>query len=387
VGAQESLGGYVLSVLRAYDLPMDEGSDPPGWIAHFDDEVPTEAEQWLDARLLYAPTDFSRRTASICWFRASDRQVTIAQTSATVTRHVLAHPKARLLDCALRVFPAASEVLPPIVCGPGLETVFSLEVQTAAGTLTLDELLDTTLAEALGDEVATVKAMRKSTFGSVVLVPKVHADVGSAETAWSGPGLRPGHLVRATRNRILAEVPTGEDARSTLFGYEVMAAFAARSRHLARRLQSGVSDAATTAYDDHWKALSRAAEVQREAVHLQAEMSPADVFADDELFRLLRLTMDDLVMTSFERDQLGTALSSLDSFVNGLFAVAVDRTQGRFAMFGAVFALLSVVYASLALITVRDGEPIDFSLLATANLLMLVALGVLWKRHRRPRAS
>jgi hypothetical protein len=124
------------------------------------------------------------------------------------------------------------------------------------------------------------------------------------------------------------------------------------------------------------------ADIQKEALATGPDLIGAELFGDERLIALHQRSCDLVELSALERQQLQDSLSNLDRYVNGLFSVAVDQSQDKFATFGLLFGVLSLLLASISVLDVVEKPWSSYLILCTANLAMAaVTLGVI--RHVR----
>jgi hypothetical protein len=162
----------------------------------------------------------------------------------------------------------------------------------------------------------------------------------------------------------LGELAVHTDAPPTLLAeaadFAVVAAAATRARHLVGRLHRDVDRAVRNIDPDSpWHAMHMSAAVQREAIVMRSELTGRAGFflGSFEMQRLYKAVSPTFGVPHDDLEAFDRALEDLQGFSTSLLGLAIDRSQMRFAVYGVLFALFSLAFASIAILDFVAAEP------------------------------
>jgi hypothetical protein len=337
--------------------------------------MPAALAGWIDRRIV----------GSAVAERVLSRSAVVQDVAVTVSASLLLLARSATVDVFLEV--CSDGPLPDQLMVTDWSPIFQEQLSSDGEPVSVHALLD----EAVANWPARWAAYRPSdeqetTFGSV-------AFVGRDSPAWRALSARdqqviagslaPGDTVFVSRNHLrIANDDIGAPSDEHWWGYLMLAALAGRARHLKHRLQSRIATVADDPFDTPWMSLRTVASIQREALIVSPDLVGADVLGDERLISLHQQCHEIVELTGLEREQLRASLDNLDRYVNGLFSVAVDQSQARFALFGLVFGVFSLCLASLALLDVLERPWLAYALTLAANVVMAGVVLVFARRLR-----
>jgi hypothetical protein len=249
--------------------------------------------------------------------------------------------------------------------------------------VTLSDLWNETVADVFGHESSEVNSWRKTGFGSIGIFsaepgmdPFAMCDLERSSSIMHGCG---GDRVLLERNRCTVTLAPEHSVTDTAGGYLLLATLCCRSRHFAWTLLADVFELVRGikvegSSQGASAALESAAEIQRRGVIARREMRAAEYLGDPVLVALFNHSASVASVAEYDRRSLDDALEGLDRLVNGLFAVAADRSQRGLNRVGFVIAFLSLLLATTGLVDVLDAEPQQQMLVYAAGVAVAGAL-------------
>lgn len=161
--------------------------------------------------------------------------------------------------------------------------------------------------------------------------------------------------------------------------YSIVAGVATRARHLVGRLHREIDRAARTISPTApWQGMHTSAHVQREAILMRSELTgrAGFFFSTFELQRLYKSVSPTFGVPVDDLDAFDKSLDDLQGFSTSLLGLAIDRSQMRFAIYGLLFALFSLTFASVSVLDFVNAQPSDSKQwVVLALALTLIAFG------------
>jgi hypothetical protein len=162
------------------------------------------------------------------------------------------------------------------------------------------------------------------------------------------------HKLIMERNRCTVVIPDESGLEVARGGYLLLTTLFGRSRHFAWTLLADVITLAERCEvsgpsAEASRILAEAADLQRRAVLARREMRATDYLGDPTLISLFHRAAPVAAVADYDRRALDDALDGLDRLVNGVFAVASDRSQRMLNQVGFFLAVINVLFAATGL--------------------------------------
>lgn len=208
------------------------------------------------------------------------------------------------------------------------------------------------------------------------------------------PGLVPGEACRGRLAELAVhrvEVPRG---LAEAGGYVVVGAAATRARHLAGRLHHDIDLAARALRTGSpWHRMHVAAGIQWQALAMRSELTgrAGFFFSRFELQRLYKAVSPTFGVPPDDLEALDRSIDDLQGYSATLLGLAIDHSQKLFGLYGLVFSLFSLGFASIAILDFVNATPsrekIWVGVALAAVLLAFASIAFLFSRRVRTGAA